>query len=335
MIPRVLIIAEAGVNHNGCLKRAFELIDAASAAGVDYVKFQSFQAKSLVTKAGEKASYQKQAGDANESQYEMIRKLELSATDHERLIEHCSSRGVKFLSTAFDHSSFDLLCRVGIDRVKIPSGEITNVPYLRRVGAVGLPVILSTGMSTLAEIEFAIETLELVGMCRQDLTVLHCNTEYPTPMHDVNLRAMVTIRDAFHVAVGYSDHTLGIEIPVAAVAMGACVIEKHFTLDRSLPGPDHAASLEPGELIAMVRSIRNVELALGDGLKRPSKSEAPNKNVARKSIVASRPILKGELFTSENLTVKRPGHGISPALWDQCIGRVATRDYFEDEVIQW
>jgi N,N'-diacetyllegionaminate synthase len=335
MIPGVLIIAEAGVNHNGCLKRAFELIDAAAEAGVDYVKFQSFQAKSLVTKEGEKASYQKKAGDANESQYDMIRKLELSPSDHERLIGHCKARDVKFLSTAFDISSFDLLCSVGIDRVKIPSGEITNVPYLRRVGGVGLPVILSTGMSTLAEIEFAIETLELVGMRRRDLTVLHCNTEYPTPMHDVNLRAMVTIRDAFNVAVGYSDHTLGIEIPIAAVAMGACVIEKHFTLDRSLPGPDHAASLEPGELIAMVRSIRNVELALGDGLKRPSKSEGPNKNVARKSIVASRPILKGELFTSENLTVKRPGNGISPTLWDQCIGRVASRDYFEDEVIQW
>jgi N,N'-diacetyllegionaminate synthase len=329
------IIAEAGVNHNGDLNLARQLIDAAAQAGVDYVKFQTFKASELVTKSAAKAAYQTQTTDADESQHDMIRRLELSHQEHLLLIAHCQKAGVKFFSTAFDQESIGMLDGYAMDYSKIPSGEITNVPYLRRIGQLGRPVILSTGMSTLAEIENAINVLEASGTSRDRLTVLHCNTQYPTPMRDVNLRAMTTIRDAFKVSVGYSDHTRGIEIPIAAVAMGATVIEKHFTMDRTLPGPDHGASLEPDELATMVTCIRNVELALGNGIKHPSKSELPNREIARKSIVAAVQIRKGDVFTELNLTVKRPGNGISPLQWDAVINRVATRDYREDELIEW
>ncbi|EGF29400.1 N-acetylneuraminate synthase [Rhodopirellula baltica] len=331
----VTIIAEAGVNHNGDMNLARQLIDVAAAAGVDYVKFQTFKANKLVTKSAAKADYQTQAIGADESQFEMIHRLELSHQDHNALIEHCQNAGVKFFSTAFDHESIQMLDDFALDFFKIPSGEITNVPYLRRIGQLNHPVILSTGMSTLAEVENAIEVLEAAGTPRKRLTVLHCNTQYPTPMEDVNLRAMETMRDAFKVNIGYSDHTRGIEIPIAAVAIGATVIEKHFTLDRTMPGPDHAASLEPDELKTMVASIRNIELAMGNGLKRPSASELPNREIARKSIVASREIRQGETLTKDNLAVKRPGTGVSPLHWDATIGRLAKRDFGEDELIEW
>ncbi len=328
-----LIIAEAGVNHNGDLDLARRLVDAAAEAGADLVKFQTFNADRLVTVDAGKAEYQRASADAQESQHAMLRRLELTREMHEKLIEHCESRGIPFFSTAFDLESVDLLVELGLDRFKVPSGEITNLPYLRRVGMHGKPVILSTGMSTLEEIGAALSALEEAGTPRTRITVLHCNTEYPTPMGDVNLRAMLTIRDAFGVAVGYSDHTLGIEVPIAAVALGAAVIEKHFTLDRKLPGPDHEASLEPAELTAMVSAIRNIERALGDGVKTPSPSESKNRPVARKSIVAKSPIRAGEEFSAANLAVKRPGTGISPMRWDEVIGRRAPRDFAADEAI--
>lgn len=331
---RTLIIAEAGVNHNGDLELARRLIDVAADAGADRVKFQTFQADRLATRDARKADYQNRATDAAESQQAMLRNLELTREMHEVLIAHCRACGIGFFSTGFDPESIDLLVTLGLDQFKIPSGEITNLPYLRHVGHYGYPVILSTGMATLGEIEAALEVLEQAGTPRNHITILHCNTEYPTPMADVNLRAMVAIREAFGVAVGYSDHTLGIEVPIAAVALGATVIEKHFTLDRTLPGPDHKASLEPDELKATVSAIRNIEQALGDGIKRPSPSEAKNKAVARKSIVAARAIHVGEAFTAENLTVKRPGTGISPMRWDEVLGRVARRDFVLDELIE-
>ena len=329
------IIAEAGVNHNGDLATAEALIDAAAEAGADYVKFQTFKASETVTVSAGKAEYQKKTSGAGESQFEMIRKLELDEAAHERLIAHCQRRGVRFLSTAFDLDSVDLLTRLGIDLFKIPSGEITNLPYLRKIAETGKPLVLSTGMATLGEIEAAVDVLEAAGARRTDLTILHCNTEYPTPMGDVNLRAMQTIGDAMKVAVGYSDHTLGIEVPIAAVAMRAQIIEKHFTLDRGMDGPDHAASLEPNELKAMIHAIRNIEQAMGDGIKRPSASESPNKVVARKSLVAAEPIQAGEVLTEVNVAVKRPGDGISPMFWDDVIGRVAARSYQVDEPIEW
>ena len=327
------IIAEAGVNHNGDIELARQLIDVAADAGVDYVKFQTFKAERLVTAKAPKAEYQKSTTGVAESQYEMIRKLELDVDTHKELIKHCRKRQVRFLSTAFDIESIDLLIELGIDLFKIPSGEITNLPYLRRIAKTGKPVILSTGMATLGEIEAVIKVLIDSGCSRGDLKVLHCNTQYPTPMCDVNLRAMLAIHDAFKVSVGYSDHTLGIEIPIAAVALGACVIEKHFTLDRNMEGPDHAASLEPHELKKMVLAIRNVQKALGDGIKQPSKSESPNLAIARKSIVAAMSIEKGELLTSVNLTTKRPGSGVSPMEWDRYVGRIAARRYKTDELI--
>ena len=331
-----LIIAEAGVNHNGRIETAGQLIEIAAEAGADLVKFQTFSADRLVTGSASKADYQLETTSTSESQHEMIRKLELSREMHEELIAHCKKCGVGFFSTGFDPQSVDLLAELGLDRFKIPSGEITNLPYLRHIGQYGKPVILSTGMARLGEIEAALEVLEASGTPRERVTVLHCNTEYPTPMADVNLKAMLAIRDALGVQVGYSDHTLGIEVPIAAVAMGATVIEKHFTLDRSLPGPDHRASLEPDELKAMVRAIRNIELALsGDGLKRPSPSETKNIEIARKSLVALAPIKAGESFTEANLGVKRPGSGISPMRWDDFIGRPANRDYHADELIEW
>ena len=330
-----LIIAEAGVNHNGSQKLARELIQFAAEAGADLIKFQTFAADRLVTGSAKKADYQLVTTEAQESQHEMIRKLELSRELHEELIEYCQQCGIGFFSTGFDIQSVSLLAELGLDRFKIPSGEITNLPYLQHLGSYGKPIILSTGMAKLGEIEAALEVLEASGTTREKVTVLHCNTDYPTPMEDVNLRAMCAIRDALGVEVGYSDHTLGIEVPVAAVALGATVIEKHFTLDRSLPGPDHSASLEPAELKAMVQAIRNIELALsGDGLKRPSPSETKNIPIARKSLVANCAIRAGEIFTTQNLTAKRPGSGISPMRWDEFIGKTATRDYQEDELIE-
>ncbi|MFA5916208.1 MAG: N-acetylneuraminate synthase [Burkholderiales bacterium] len=331
---KTLIIAEAGVNHNGDLNRARQLIDVAAEAGADLVKFQTFSADRLVTAHASKADYQTKTTDASESQHAMIRRLELTRDMHEALIAHCKSRGIKFFSTGFDPESIDLLAELGLDCFKIPSGEITNLPYLRHVGRYGNPVILSTGMATLGEIEAALEVLEQGGTSRDRITLLHCNTEYPTPMADVNLHAMLTIREAFGVAVGYSDHTAGIEVAIAAVALGATLIEKHFTLDRNLPGPDHKASLEPDELKAMVTAIRNIEQALGDGIKRPSASEAKNKPIARKSLVAASAIGAGEIFSETNVTVKRPGTGLSPMRWDEVLGRKAPRGFAPDELIE-
>lgn len=331
----VFIIAEAGVNHNGSLDLAHALVDAAADAGADAVKFQTFQASALVAAGAPKARYQQQTTDAGESQLAMIRRLELGEDAHRALLEHCRQRNIKFLSSPFDIRSVHFLHSLGMKTFKIPSGEITNVPYLRQIGHSADDVILSTGMSTLGDIEQALEILEQAGTPRERITLLHCTTEYPAPVNEINLQAMETLRRAFPgvCGVGYSDHTEGIHIPIAAAAMGACIIEKHFTLDRTLEGPDHRASLEPEQLTSMVRAIRDIEAARGDGIKRPSPSETANMAVARKSLVASRHICKGELFTEENLTVKRPGTGISPLLWDQYIGRAATRDYQPDELI--
>ena len=328
------IIAEAGVNHNGDPEMAHALVEAAAAAGADVVKFQTFKANSLVTQKAEKAAYQKVTTDSRETQYSMLSRLELSEALHESLIARCRQLGIEFLSTAFDLSSLEYLFELGIRRVKVPSGEITNLQYLRRVGASGLPILISTGMATLGEIEAAIDVLERAGAPRENLTVLHCNTEYPVPMEEVNLRAMNTIRDAFGVKVGFSDHTEGIEISIAAVALGATVIEKHFTLDRRLPGPDHLASIEPEQLANLVRAIRNVERARGDGVKRPGISETRNRPVARRSLVAARPIAKGEKFSEANLVAKRPGTGISPMRLDEVIGRTASRDFDPDDLIE-
>lgn len=334
MRDSVLIIAEAGVNHNGNIDLAKKLIDAAADAGVDYVKFQTFNSKKLVSKNAQKADYQKEnTKEVGETQLKMLQKLELSKENHLVLIEYCKSKNIKFLSTAFDLDSIDFLEELKIDLWKVPSGEITNLPYLRKIGALGKPIIISTGMADMNEIEDAIKAVVNVGADPNKITVLHCNTEYPTPMGDVNLRAMNSIKNKFHVPVGYSDHTMGIEIPIAAVALGAKVIEKHFTLDNTMDGPDHKASLAPQELKAMVSAIRNIEKAMGDGVKSPSASEEKNKLVARKSIVASRDIIKGELFDEDNIAVKRPGTGISPMLWDQVIGTKATKNYQEDDLI--
>lgn len=334
MLNKVLVIAEAGVNHNGDISMAKKLIDAACEAEVDFVKFQTFNSKKLVSRSAKKAKYQQEnTKDTSESQLKMLQKLELSREDHFELIAYCETKGINFLSTGFDLESLEFLNELGIPLFKIPSGEITNLPYLRKIASFGKPTVLSTGMANMAEINEAIAELLSEGLTLKDLTILHCNTEYPTPMEDVNLRAMQTIGDAFEVAIGYSDHTLGIEVPVAAVALGARVIEKHFTLDRGLKGPDHLASLEPGELKEMVRSIRNIEMAMGNGIKEPSKSEVKNKEIARKSIVASQSINKGEYFSERNLTVKRPGTGISPMKWDSIIGTKATKDYREDDII--
>jgi N,N'-diacetyllegionaminate synthase len=331
---KTLIIAEAGVNHNGDLARACRLVDAAARAGADLVKFQTFTADRLVTIGARKADYQVEAAAVDESQHTMLRRLELTREMHEALVAHCRSRGIQFFSTGFDTESVDLLAELGADRFKIPSGEITNLPYLRHIGRYGKPVMLSTGMATMSEIDAALKVLEQAGTPRERVTVLHCTTEYPTPMADVNLRAMLAIRDAWGVAVGYSDHTAGIEVAVAAVALGATVIEKHFTLDRNLPGPDHKASLEPDELKAMVTAIRNIEEALGDGIKRPSAGEAKNMSIGRKSLVAARAIRAGDVFSEINVTVKRPGTGLSPMRWDDVLGRTASRDFAPDELIE-
>lgn len=331
---KTLIIAEAGVNHNGDLALAKKLIASAAEAGADLVKFQSFITSKSISLQAPKAQYQKGSTDSAESQFDMVRRLELTKADHEELIEECCRQNIGFFSTAFDTESFDMLIGFGMDLVKIPSGEITNLPLLRHVAACGKPVILSTGMATLGDIEAAIDVLECAGTSRAQIKLLHCTTEYPTPMSEVNLRAMQSLHAAFGVAVGYSDHTQGIEVAIAAVAMGATVIEKHFTLDRNLPGPDHQASLEPAELKAMVTAIRNIEVALGDGIKRLTPSEARNKPIARKSLVASQAIRAGEVFSAKNITTKRPGTGISPMKWDDVMGRVATRDIEADELIE-
>ena len=333
MTSRILIIAEAGVNHNGDLDLAKKLIDIASEAGADLVKFQTFNANRLVTSTAKKAAYQTQATDSRESQHEMLSRLELTPSMHMELIAHCAKRKIGFFSTAFDIESTDLLVSYGQEQFKIPSGEITNLPYLRHIGQLGRPVILSTGMATMEEIKSALQILENSGTPKNSITVLHCTSVYPTPMQEVNLKAMLEIRDNLGVKVGYSDHTLGIEVAIAAVAMGATVIEKHFTLDRNLPGPDHKASLEPSELKSMVNGIRNIEIALGDGTKRPTPSEAKNIPVVRKSIVASKPIQQGEVFAPENLTTKRPGIGISPMRWDEVLGKTAIRNFSADEAI--
>lgn len=334
MVKKTLIIAEAGVNHNGDIGLAKQLIDVAAVAGADFVKFQTFSADSQVTQSAKKADYQIQATGSSESQYEMLSKLELTEAMHHELIKHCKKRNIAFLSTGFDIESVDLLVRLEQELFKVPSGEITNLPYLRYVGRLKKKVILSTGMSTLGDIESAIAVLEHAGTPRSNITVLHCTTEYPTPMCEVNLRAMQSICAAFDVAVGYSDHSQGIEVSIAAVALGATVIEKHFTLDRNLPGPDHQASLEPDQLQAMISAIRNIEIALGDGVKRLTPSESKNMPIARKSLVASRAIKSGEMFTVENLATKRPGIGISPMKWDDVLGRYARRDFLIDELIE-
>ena len=331
---KTLIIAEAGVNHNGDLGRARELVASAAAVGADLVKFQSFITGKSITRQAPKAQYQNGTTDPSESQYEMVRKLELSRDDHDVLIAECRRHGIGFFSTAFDTESQDMLIELGLELIKVPSGELTNLPLLRHMGTFGKRVLLSTGMARIGEIEAAIDVLERAGTRRGDITILHCTTEYPAPMEDVNLRAMQTLRAAFGLDVGYSDHTAGIEIPIAAVALGATVIEKHFTLDRSLPGPDHQASLEPREMAAMVTGIRNVERALGDGIKRPSRSEMKNIAIARKSLVASQAIRAGDRFTSVNLATKRPGTGVSPMRWDEVIGQIARRDFAADELIE-
>ncbi len=333
-IPKTLIIAEAGVNHNGELATALRLVDAAVESGADVVKFQTFTADQLVTPDAVKATYQKAKTSARETQMNMLRKLELSYNDHLAMSERCQDRGIGFLSTGFDIESIDMLMGLGIDRIKIPSGEITNLPYLRHIGGLGRPIILSTGMANLEEVHSALDVLLSAGIPKADVTILHCTTEYPAPMCDVNLQAMVTIRDAFGVNVGYSDHTMGHEVAVAAVALGACVIEKHLTLDRTATGPDHSASLEPAEFADMVRAIRNIELALGDGIKTPQPSEMGNMVVARKSLVAAAAIRSGEPFTSINITAKRPGSGMSPMLWDDVLGQVAKRDFAPNEMIE-
>jgi N,N'-diacetyllegionaminate synthase len=330
---RTLVIAEAGVNHNGDLGMALRLVDVAADAGADFVKFQTFSAARLATAAARKADYQVATTGGDESQLAMLHRLELSAEAHAQIVARCRERSIGFLSTGFDIECVDFLIGLGIPLIKIPSGELTNLPYLRHVGALGLPTVLSTGMAELAEVAQAIAALEAAGLPRMLLTVLHCTTEYPAPYADVNLRAMQAMRAAFDVEVGYSDHTSGIEVAIAAVALGARVIEKHFTLDCDLPGPDHRASLPPEQLLAMVRAIRNVELALGSWDKRPSGAEVENRAVVRKSIVAARAIRAGEIFSIDNLTVKRPGTGVSPMRWDEILGQQATRDFIADELI--
>ena len=332
-MSKVFIIAEAGVNHNGSVELAKKLIDVAVEAGADAVKFQTFKAEHLVSQKAQKADYQKESTDAQESQFEMIKKLELDVDTHKELMQYAKEKSIMFLSTPFDHESIKLLSDLGLEIFKIPSGEITNLPYLRDIGSLGKKVILSTGMADMGEIEDALNILSASGTQKENIVILHANTMYPTPMEDVNLRAMQTIGNSFDVAYGYSDHTLGIEVDIAAVALGASVIEKHFTLDKNMQGPDHKASLEPHELKAMVQAIRNIEVALGSCVKKPSKSERPNMSVARKSIVAKQPIQKGELLTEENLAVKRPGNGISPMRWDEVLGSVAQKDYEADELI--
>ncbi|MHC5060128.1 MAG: N-acetylneuraminate synthase [Planctomycetota bacterium] len=331
---RTFIIAEAGVNHNGSVETARRMIDVAVTAGVDAVKFQTFRAENVVSVFAPKARYQKETTDKDESQLQMIKRLELDMDSHSQLIDYCRDKGVSFLSSAFDLGSIDVLNGLGLEIFKIPSGEITNLPYLRKIGGLKRKVILSTGMADLDEIRAALDILVCAGTQKEDMTVLQCNTQYPTPIEDANLLAMVTIKEALGVEVGYSDHTIGLEAVIGAVALGARVIEKHFTLDRNMEGPDHKASVEPDELEAMVKAIRNIEMALGDGIKRASKSELENKLVARKSIVAAKEVEAGEVLTEANLAVKRPGTGISPTEWDAVLGKSAKRKFMKDELVE-
>jgi N,N'-diacetyllegionaminate synthase len=328
------IIAEAGVNHNGSIELAKKLVDVAVEAGADAVKFQTFKTENLVCKHAQKAEYQKETTNKEESQFDMIKKLELDVDAHKILIKYCNQKDIMFLSTPFDLDSIELLDNLGLDIFKIPSGEITNLPYLEAIGKLNKKIILSTGMASISDIEAALDILTHSGTPKKNITVLHANTQYPTPIEDVNLNAMQTIGNTFDIAYGYSDHTLGIEVDIAAVAMGASVIEKHFTLDKFLEGPDHKASLEPNELQQMVQSIRNIELALGKKIKKASKSEMPNIKISRKSIVANCDIKIGEVFTKENITTKRPGTGISPMRWYEVIGKIASQNYNEDDLIE-
>lgn len=332
MRDKTLIIAEAGVNHNGDIKIAKQLIDAAADAGADIVKFQTFKAENLVTQTAKKAEYQLLTTSKEESQFQMLKKLELSFEDHIELIKYAKEREIGFLSTPFDIDSLQILIDLDVETIKLPSGEITNYPLLKKSAETGKRIMLSTGMSDLEEIKAAVKVLKINGA--GEIILLHCNTQYPTPFEDVNLTAMNTIAEATGLSVGYSDHTNGIEVPIAAVAMGATVIEKHFTLDRNMEGPDHKASLEPHELRAMVSAIRNIEKAMGNGVKEPSYSEKSNIRIARKSIVARERIKKGEVFTEQNITTKRPGTGINPMRWNEILGTVAIRDFDEDELIE-
>jgi N,N'-diacetyllegionaminate synthase len=330
----VFIIAEAGVNHNGSLDLALQMVDVAVRAGADAVKFQTFKSTKEISKHAEKAEYQKTSTGTAESFLDMAIKLELDEAAHRRLLAYCQERGIMFLSSPFETDSIDFLDALGLDVMKVSSGQVTNLPFLRHIGALKKQIILSTGMATLEEVKTAIEVLVAAGTVRDAISVLHCTTAYPTPFEDVNLRAMLTMRDAFGLPVGYSDHTLGIEVPIAAVAMGAVIIEKHFTLDRRMEGPDHSASLEPDELVAMVTAIRHIEVAMGDGVKRPARSEGANTPLARRSIVAARFIKKGEVFSADAITVKSPATGLSPMRWDDVIGAVAKHDFEEDQVIE-
>lgn len=328
---QIFIIAEAGDNHNGNFDLALQLVDKAAEAGADCVKFQTFVTENVISKFAEKADYQKQTTGENESQYEMVKKLELSFEQFRLIQKYCQEKNIMFLSTPFDLDSIDFLEEIQIPFWKISSGEITNLPYLEKIAKTGKDIIMSTGMCTMEEIEAALSVLREHGAGK--ITLLHCNTEYPTPFEDVNLRAMQEMKEAFGVPVGYSDHTVGIEVPIAAAAMGASVIEKHFTLDKNMEGPDHKASLEPEELKQMVCSIRNIEQAMGSGKKQPSPSEKKNISIARKSIVAKRKIKQGEQLTEDNLYIKRPGDGISPMRWYEIIGMAAVKDFEEDELI--
>jgi N,N'-diacetyllegionaminate synthase len=331
---KTIIIAEAGVNHNGDIETAKRLIDVAADAGVDYVKFQTFKANKIVTKQAKRADYQNKNTKDLDTQYEMLKKLELNEDSHHLLIKYCNQKGIKFLSTGFDLDSLEFLNKIGIKLAKIPSGEITNYPYLKKVAQLYSEIILSTGMSDMDDINKALAVLLKFGVKKENITILHCNTEYPTPMSDVNLKAMLHIQTELDVKIGYSDHTLGIEVPIAAVSLGARVIEKHFTLDRNLPGPDHRASLEPNELKSMVTTIRNIEKALsGSGIKEPSKSELKNKQIIRKSIIALKPITEGEIFNNRNIGTKRPGTGISPMKWESVIGQASKYNFEQDELI--
>ncbi len=334
-MTKTFIIAEAGVNHNGSLDLALRMVDSALSAGADAVKFQTFKAEKMITATAPKAGYQKQTSDSQETQMEMVRKLELGVDAHKTLFSHCQTLEIEFISSPFDLDSIDFLNLLGMEIFKIPSGEITNLPYLKKLGGLNKRLLLSTGMANLGEIEAALDLLTDSGTPRHHITVLHCTTGYPTPFEDVNLKAIETIRHAFPgISVGYSDHTRGIETAIAAVAIGAGVIEKHFTLDRGLPGPDHQASLEPEELTAMVTGIRNMETSLGSGIKKPTPTDMANLPIVRKSIVAACPIAKGEVFTEKNITTKRPGTGISPMRWDEVIGRRANRNYEKDDFIE-
>ena len=330
---KVFIIAEAGVNHNGSIDLAKKLIDVASESGADAVKFQTFKAENLATKNAKKANYQMETTKIKESQFDMLKKFELDAETHKQLISYCKKKSIMFLSSPFDQDSIKLLNNLGLETFKIPSGEIINLPYLRHVGKLNKKIILSTGMANINEIKDALDVLIQAGTKKNNITVLHANTEYPTPMEDVNLKAMVAIGNTFNINYGYSDHTLGIEVDIAAVAIGATCIEKHFTLDCNMEGPDHKASLEPNGLKAMVKAIRNIELALGSSIKKPSKSEIPNMQIVRKSIVAKTLIKKGDILSENNLEIKRPGNGINPMRWDEVVGTKATKDYSEDDLI--